>query len=345
MRNKNFLEESEGSSGTASVLRLVENYFYSGRTIYADSTFASVRTALKCSEKGLHFMGLVKTAHKKYPMKYFKGLNNLTRGSSIHLVTENSFPKLIATAWSDKKLKTLISTCGTSGAAISHKRKRYIAEPDGSVKIINKYTPIDLITSEYFHFCHKIDVHNHRRQGIVALERTLKTHSWSLRLISTILGIILVDAYMMFKQEQSSVEISSSLTDTTKGDEDESSFRDFTHEVCKLLLTNTLGNSRFLPRNLYPHVEDLTPPNSHSNIQNVGCQLHPLSTNLSLQRKRERNGRKKSNSIQLRCSICKNHASFYCSNCSTVEKIITICGPLSKSYPSCLNKHLAGYVA
>ena len=59
-----------GSEGTAITLRLCSPYFGSGRVIHADSAFSSVRTCLKLREHGLHFMGCVKTASRKFPKRY-----------------------------------------------------------------------------------------------------------------------------------------------------------------------------------------------------------------------------------------------------------------------------------
>ena len=43
-------------------------YYGTGRVVHADSAFSSVKTLLALQERGLHFMGMVKTAHKEYPL-------------------------------------------------------------------------------------------------------------------------------------------------------------------------------------------------------------------------------------------------------------------------------------
>jgi hypothetical protein len=58
--------------GTAITLRLMKPWFASGRTVHADSAFLSVYTPLECRARGLHFMGLVRTARKEFPMVYLK---------------------------------------------------------------------------------------------------------------------------------------------------------------------------------------------------------------------------------------------------------------------------------
>ncbi|EGZ30653.1 hypothetical protein PHYSODRAFT_421212, partial [Phytophthora sojae] len=57
--------------GSAIVLRFSEVYKGSGRTVVADSAFASVNTLVQLENLcGLYFMGMVKTASREYPKKY-----------------------------------------------------------------------------------------------------------------------------------------------------------------------------------------------------------------------------------------------------------------------------------
>jgi hypothetical protein len=59
-------------AGTAATLRLTTPWMGSKRVVVADSAFSSVKTleALH-KERGLYFMGMVKTAYKKYPKQFF----------------------------------------------------------------------------------------------------------------------------------------------------------------------------------------------------------------------------------------------------------------------------------
>ena len=58
----------EGTAVTLSMTQL--EYYGSGQVVQADSAFLSVKTLLALQEAGLHFMGMVKTAHKEYPLAY-----------------------------------------------------------------------------------------------------------------------------------------------------------------------------------------------------------------------------------------------------------------------------------
>lgn len=43
-------------ASTAGIMRLVEPYFETGRTVYGDSAFGSVNTAIKLKKNGLFFL-------------------------------------------------------------------------------------------------------------------------------------------------------------------------------------------------------------------------------------------------------------------------------------------------
>ena len=49
--------------GTTVTLRLTKDYLGINRTVRADSAVSSVKTAEELQKRGLHFTGIVKTAH------------------------------------------------------------------------------------------------------------------------------------------------------------------------------------------------------------------------------------------------------------------------------------------
>ena len=62
-----FFEKVEQPHTTATSMRLVENWLGTGRAVYGDSWFASVKTAKAFLRNGLHFVGDVKTNHSGFP--------------------------------------------------------------------------------------------------------------------------------------------------------------------------------------------------------------------------------------------------------------------------------------
>ena len=56
----------------SSTLRILEQWFSSGRLVVGDSWFSSVRMCMELMKRGLYFTGIVKTAHREYPKIHFQ---------------------------------------------------------------------------------------------------------------------------------------------------------------------------------------------------------------------------------------------------------------------------------
>jgi len=80
-------EFSAFGASTAWCLRLSKPWWHSDRLVVGDSAFASVQTAVELRSRGLHFTGLVKTAHSKFPKKYLQKTVYPERGSEKVRVT------------------------------------------------------------------------------------------------------------------------------------------------------------------------------------------------------------------------------------------------------------------
>ena len=53
----------------------------------------------------------------------------------------------------------------------------------------NRTFPIPIVFEQLFDNLPKIDIHDHLRQGTLALEKSWATHSWTKRVFSTVLGV------------------------------------------------------------------------------------------------------------------------------------------------------------
>ena len=239
-------------------------------------------------------------------MLYFKDQNNVPLGTSQYLTSVQH--GLLAVAWWDKSRKTFISSCGDNKESKPIQRTRNIESTSGEQRKISTFTRSSTVPREYFSYAHKIDVHNHIRQGELALERILQTSNWKVRLISTILGIILVDAYSMYKLDN----------EEKKG---RISFRDFVHEIGMSLVTNKFDDNTIEtkkrkrseekekpsePTEDRPKLHILTPLRNHPNMNNPD---------------------RKMNRIQLSCYLCSKKTSYYCEDCSTEDHAIALCNP------------------
>jgi hypothetical protein len=175
----------------AITLRLSEPWFHSFRTLIADSAFASVETAQQLMNRGLYLEGCIKTATRRYPMKYFKALDtdeSFKRGdhrvckTTIKSKTDNKEDKefeMYAICWKDKVTKYFIGTCGSTTQGQPHivQRTKVVVE-DGIRKTVrcDKSTNCPTFVNELFEGFNAVDLHDRYRQDILGLENHWETH-------------------------------------------------------------------------------------------------------------------------------------------------------------------------
>jgi hypothetical protein len=112
---------------------------------------------------------------------------------------------MFAVAWNDKKLKQIISNCGTTTpcATDSIRTRHRRIEVEGVFRTEQFQISIkrpDAVEMFYRHFS-TIDVHDHYRQGNLEIERTWVTRIWWKRLFGTLLGVIVTNSFLMYKYE------------------------------------------------------------------------------------------------------------------------------------------------
>jgi hypothetical protein len=85
------------------------------------------------------------------------------------------------------------------GYQIPGRRNELFLCADGHVTYRAIYVPQTHVIRGYFRAANCIDIHNQYRQGLLAIERTWKTHSWQLRIFQTMMGTVLVNGYLAYK--------------------------------------------------------------------------------------------------------------------------------------------------
>jgi hypothetical protein len=211
-RNRRKEFEDNYKSHTAITLRLSKGYFGSGRTIIGDSAFSSVDTCQALLDHGLHFIGLVKTASGRFPKAYFNtwaSNQTIPRGSHKVLKTTvrtraETEHQIFAVGWKDLKLKTLICSRGSTVPGTPCQKVRHILNIDGGRRETIRGTinvPRPKVVEMMFDSFSTIDVHDHYRQGSLAMEESWQTRTWWHRVFSSIFGIIITDAYFAYRLE------------------------------------------------------------------------------------------------------------------------------------------------
>ena len=240
--------QAEHGGGCAITLRLTKKYFGSGRVIIGDSAFASVKTLIQLHRVGLYFIGLVKTAHRLFPKQFlnnwFHEGQNATprarRGRHKVLISsyklrpegENSHT-MAAVGWGDSTCKTLISNVSNTlpGSPADRPRHKLVMR-DGEVVTEQEMIsiPRPKCVEFMFNYFSIIDVHDHLRQGSLAMERRWRTVTWWHRVFTTMIGVIFTNAYYAYCFEYRAAN----YNDTTNMD----TYSKFLERLAKKLIFN-----------------------------------------------------------------------------------------------------------
>ena len=212
---------AEYGEGTAVTLRLVAPWAGSGRYVVMDSAFGSFKTIVALlSIVGLYGIGMVKTAHRNYPKRFFKewydaGSVRGPDGQRLHApgtwkTLQTKFRRqgeefdrvVVAVGWHDIKLKTIIGSCGvtTRGPdAVKTRHRRVFENGQEITQRYERHVPRPQIVKQFFDIFGEIDHHDHLRQGSLALEEVWQSHCWWHRIFATIFGVIVTDCWLAYK--------------------------------------------------------------------------------------------------------------------------------------------------
>ncbi|KAL5490747.1 hypothetical protein EMCRGX_G015926 [Ephydatia muelleri] len=248
---------------------------------------------------------------------------DVQNAKSVSIWNPHAVP-MIALGWKDKTLKRFLSTCGTTVEGQPHTKKRYRVSEDGeSSEIFYKTVKRPKLVEEYFDSASKIDVHNHLRQGSLALEEAWGTRKWHHRVFASILGMVEVDAFLLY----------SALHLDGKSME----HRTFTERLALSLITNTYG----VP--VSPHTRSLrSPQQSESASTDTAHLFMPLTTLHQYESKQGSAG-----GARRKCLVCvrvfkeQNNGHYFCSTCSQPPEglIVTVCGMSSDRGSRCMDWH------
>jgi hypothetical protein len=224
--------------------------------------------------------------------------------------------KVVAVGWYCKLIKTIISTCGNclEGVAQVVPRSRRI-EINGLWETENYFKStrrVNIVQNMFRHFS-TIDIHDHYRQGTLALEYHWKTRNWWHRLFSTLLGIIFTDAYFMYRKD---------YLDYNNVEQDILSFEEFLGILAYEMIHNTIdeaANSRNLRKRSQTDIDQAVTHWKHT--------ANPLSSHPSFNERKMNSPQAKYYRFRTRCTICDKITSHYCTLCSDNNHIVGICNP------------------
>jgi heat shock protein HspQ len=331
--NQMTLEANE-NHGTAILKKLVNAWSFSERVVCADSYFASFNAVEHLRRIGLKFVGVVKTATRKFPMHVLQTRRLHDRGDRYALVhkDDDGRPDMFAFVWLDRERRYFISSgpCLVEGEPYRRFRWRQIDD----VTTDNPPERIELIVEQpkaaevYYSVCGKVDQHNRDRQATLGLETKLKTNDWSLRVNLTIFAMIVVDAWKVWA--------ALSNPDNDENPDNVESQKTFYGHLAAELIDNTVDRVGG-----YASSRQIRSPNDDECIDydasitpraGVGAHLTPTKLRLT---------NKPTHSRQGLCRVCKQKTTLCCSECQDDPSIIDegwIC--YTKNKKNCFARHL-----
>ena len=321
-------EDGNFNHGCNVLADLVRPWANTDRVVVGDSYFASVQAALRLKDMGLRFIGVVKTAHKGFPMHYLSRIV-LPDGKGdyralLHTDAESG-TSVMACVWADRERRYFVSTCSSTSPGMEINRYRWRQRdetPNAAPVRENIRLPQPQVVQVYYDGASKIDQHNRHRQDSLNLEKKVQTNAWERRTNVSIFAMIVVDSFYLFSgvrggvtkvrarsyYEQLAVEL-------IENDYDRMSLRRRREEVMELERALTAQGAPMLDP-----VKQLTAP--------TPTKRHKKN--------------KPTHRVQGRCMVCSKLTSHVCRDCqqfnpSPLEKQFWICNKAGKV---CMGKHI-----
>ena len=130
----------------------------------ADSYFASVEAALSLKASGLRFIGVVKTAHRRFPLSSLAARELGARGDWVTMVHDDATgsPDLMAVLWVDRDRRYFVATASSTRPGAPCERLRW-REQEGGAERVAVSVPQPEVAEIYYGCCAQIDRHNRCR--------------------------------------------------------------------------------------------------------------------------------------------------------------------------------------
>jgi hypothetical protein len=296
--------------GTMILLFLVGPWLYTNRTTVGDSYFASVGAAYTLHERGMGFIGVVKTATKRFPMGYLSNLEMQQRGDRHGVITRgtNSATTLMAFVCMDRDRRYFIASASSLSAGLAHVRTRWRqvdTRANAEAERVQVTVPQPKACEIYYSACGKIDGHNRHRQATLMLENKLPTQEWSRRVNMSLFGMLVVDSWLAF----------SACTDATETQ------KEFFSLLAEELIDNTyddigLGTRR--KRNIHDASDGSPTLAAGTGVPRCGVHSHITPTKM----RRKVKGEVSTYLRQGRCTQCSQKTTSCCSDCVDAMEIV-----------------------
>jgi Transposase IS4 len=188
----------------ATVLRLCEPWFASGRTVVADSWFGSTALATSLYQRGL--FSILQVKKRQYWPKNIPGeaANELSDvyGSTQFRVTNYEGIRMFFAALRDRKPVYLLATCSTTapGQEVTH----VIKDKKGRSSDVTFVRPV--VFDDYSKGRNAVDAANNLRDNMTSYHDVLRGDSWLHRVFAFYLGVVEANAYAAHRKYNARAE-------------------------------------------------------------------------------------------------------------------------------------------
>lgn len=297
--------------GTKVLKELIAPWAQSDRLICADSYFASVGAVEELARMRLRFIGVVKTATRRFPMQYLSTRVFHNRGERHGIVGKDADNNInmMAFVWLDRERRYFVCSAGSLAEGepyIRHRWRQVSQEKDAPPERVQLTVPQPRAAELYYKVCAKIDQHNRDRQSTLGIERKLVTNEWSLRVCLSIFSMIVVDTWKVYSALTYGHERNNDNGETQK---------EFYGKLAAELIDNRYDNigGRRRPPQDPEFFEDSPVINRNTGQLRSGVDAHLTPTK---RRQTSREGHQKPFALQGKCKVCKTCKTTYeCSVC------------------------------
>ncbi len=254
--HKEFFDEPSSMPGdakipahTAETLRQVQGAgVQKGGWVGGDSWFGSVTTAVECMNRlGVHSTFVIKNNQNFYPMRALSNILNARHGEGraghwVVMSTEIAGVKMfaLAYAWSQRGISYFLSTCGkTTPHPVKYQTHFEDAYGNTTFREIDR----PHVAHFLYDYLPLIDEHNKQRQSLLALEESWPTKDCWFRLLTTLLGMCVVDMHRYYRSHKLIKE------KVRQSEVDQVRIRRFSDMLCKDLKLNLRTRNLHIPRN------------------------------------------------------------------------------------------------
>ena len=180
-----------------------------GGWVGGDAWFGSIPCVVELMNKHGIFSTFIIKQNKQYcPLQVIQRImrarNKDGRAAGKHVVMKATISGvdlfLLAYAWSNQKAAYIVSSCGTT---VRHEKPYRTHFTDDYGNVTFKEIPRPSIAHFYFELCPLIDNHNKDRQGILGLEDCWPTKNPWFRIVTTMIGMSVVDLHRWDRNKRS----------------------------------------------------------------------------------------------------------------------------------------------